>query len=180
MKPWTPELKLLRPLLWLTCEQLDACVAEKRLPHREDHSNQSRDYTRNRLRHDVLGELAKINPQVVEHLWSLSGDMADLRTSSAPEATEFRATNNETVTDKNAKFKIRTAEIKGLQALGNFLEPACEEHQISLSRGFLNNLLDHLHKLVAGRNQHQRYIFALSEKLSLIMTHKHLEIKVTS
>ncbi|MEY4064478.1 MAG: hypothetical protein RIR26_686, partial [Pseudomonadota bacterium] len=170
LKPWTQEQNLLRPLLWLTSEQLDCYIAEKQLPHREDLSNQSGKYTRNRLRHDVLAELAKINPQVVEHLWSLSGDMASILKEPALTSQPEPQRAHEGTFVKNANFKIRTAEITGLQELSNFLEAACQKHGAKISRGILTNLLNHVHKLTAGRSKHQRYIFALSETLSLTMT----------
>jgi tRNA(Ile)-lysidine synthase len=57
---------LIRPLLCVTREEVEAYCREHRLEFRTDISNESLDYTRNRVRHEVLPALKKINPRVVE------------------------------------------------------------------------------------------------------------------
>lgn len=53
---------VVRPLLPITRTDLAACALSLGLSWREDPSNQSRDYTRNRLRHEVLKELEAALP----------------------------------------------------------------------------------------------------------------------
>ncbi len=59
---------LIRPLLCITREEVEGYCAERRLEYRVDATNQSLDYTRNRIRHEALKLLRDINPRVVEHL----------------------------------------------------------------------------------------------------------------
>lgn len=47
-------LRILRPLLGIWREEIDAYVAELRLAYREDESNASLHHTRNRIRHEML------------------------------------------------------------------------------------------------------------------------------
>ncbi len=54
--------KLIRPLLELTRADIEAYNAENGVPHREDSSNSSDDYTRNRIRHAVVPVLRELNP----------------------------------------------------------------------------------------------------------------------
>jgi tRNA(Ile)-lysidine synthase len=55
--------KIIRPLMFTTRERILAYANEISLAWREDRSNKSRKYLRNKLRLDVLSELNKINPQ---------------------------------------------------------------------------------------------------------------------
>lgn len=54
--------KLVRPLLDAGREEILAYLEANSVPHREDSSNRSDDYTRNRLRHGVLPVLEEIRP----------------------------------------------------------------------------------------------------------------------
>jgi tRNA(Ile)-lysidine synthase len=55
--------KIIRPLMFTTRDKIMSYALELDLSWREDNSNKSRKYLRNKLRHDVLAELYKINPQ---------------------------------------------------------------------------------------------------------------------
>ncbi|MFA5970825.1 MAG: tRNA lysidine(34) synthetase TilS [Lentimicrobiaceae bacterium] len=54
---------VIRPLMFTTRDKIMSFALELNLTWREDYSNKSRKYLRNKLRHDVLAELYKINPQ---------------------------------------------------------------------------------------------------------------------
>ncbi len=51
--------RLIRPVLGVTKKNLRACAKENKIPFREDKSNSSLDYQRNRVRHMVLPALEK-------------------------------------------------------------------------------------------------------------------------
>jgi tRNA(Ile)-lysidine synthase len=53
---------VVRPLLFASREQIDDFVRDNRLPYREDSSNKSRKYLRNRLRHELMPVLMDIDP----------------------------------------------------------------------------------------------------------------------
>lgn len=55
--------KIIRPLMFTTREQILSYALKHNLQWREDQSNKSRKYLRNKLRLDVLSELYKINPK---------------------------------------------------------------------------------------------------------------------
>lgn len=53
--------KIIRPLLQTTGGEVLKYLAEKGIPHVEDSTNETDDYTRNRLRHRVVPELRNLN-----------------------------------------------------------------------------------------------------------------------
>jgi tRNA(Ile)-lysidine synthase len=62
VRPLSENLKIIRPLLNLTKNELLTYCRENKLKWREDRSNQSSDFTRNRLRNKIIPLLKKINP----------------------------------------------------------------------------------------------------------------------
>jgi tRNA(Ile)-lysidine synthase len=58
--------KLIRPLLFLKREEIDTLITENKFPYREDSSNSSTKYARNKLRIDVIPKLKEINPHLEE------------------------------------------------------------------------------------------------------------------
>ena len=63
--PYHPELELLRPLLALSKQQLQAYCAAHDLEWRQDASNSDTAFARNYLRHEVMDKLARLNPAVL-------------------------------------------------------------------------------------------------------------------
>ena len=54
---------IVRPLLGVSRQQIEQYLTENRIPHVEDSTNQSDDYTRNLIRHRVIPALREINPR---------------------------------------------------------------------------------------------------------------------
>ena len=54
--------RIIRPLMFTTRDKIMAYALDENLAWREDRSNKSRKYLRNKLRLDILSELRKINP----------------------------------------------------------------------------------------------------------------------
>ncbi|MBI5016387.1 MAG: tRNA lysidine(34) synthetase TilS [Deltaproteobacteria bacterium] len=75
MSAWDPPY--VRPLLGLRRADLEAAVAAQGWAFREDPSNASPRFLRNRIRHEVLPLLAALNPSVVEALGRFAGLAAD-------------------------------------------------------------------------------------------------------
>ena len=68
----TPAVRVVRPLLGLRRADIERFCAEHGVEPRQDRSNEDLRYPRNRLRHVVLPELARINPRTVEAIGRLS------------------------------------------------------------------------------------------------------------
>lgn len=60
--------RLIRPMLGITRQQVEAFLTQWNIPHREDGSNETDDFLRNRLRHHVMPLLKEENPRLAENL----------------------------------------------------------------------------------------------------------------
>ncbi|WP_411766941.1 tRNA lysidine(34) synthetase TilS [Winogradskyella sp. A3E31] len=74
-----PEVKdnIVRPLLPFSREQIEGYAKSESIKWREDSSNSSRKYLRNKLRHDVVPILKEINPQLLESFQSTISNLND-------------------------------------------------------------------------------------------------------
>ena len=61
-------ITVIRPLLCLGKEEIEACLKEEAVDHRTDSTNQEDEYARNRIRLHVIPELNKINSNASEHI----------------------------------------------------------------------------------------------------------------
>lgn len=75
--PFSQSIPLIRPLLGVTRSQIDAYIAGKGLPFREDRSNADTAYTRNRIRAELIPTLERdYNPAIVSALCRLAESAA--------------------------------------------------------------------------------------------------------
>lgn len=65
MKVLSKRTRIFRPLLRISKDQLKSYASENNIAYREDSSNSSTKYTRNKLRHDIIPELEKLNPNFI-------------------------------------------------------------------------------------------------------------------
>lgn len=74
-----PEIsgKLVRPMLPFSRETIAVFAVENQLKWREDSSNASTKYLRNKLRHDVIPILKQINPQVLHNFQTTISNLKD-------------------------------------------------------------------------------------------------------
>lgn len=77
--PWNPEVRLIRPLLGRAREEIVSFAQESGIRHREDASNQSSEFLRNRVRHELLPLLRQrfqpaLNEVVLREMEILSAD----------------------------------------------------------------------------------------------------------
>lgn len=59
---------IIRPLLCFTSDEIQQYISTHQISYREDQSNASVKYVRNKIRHEVLPKLAEINPNIIETL----------------------------------------------------------------------------------------------------------------
>lgn len=63
---------VIRPMLSITRQEVEAFLEEYHLPHREDSSNAGNDFLRNRLRHQVMPLLKSENPSVSQTISAMA------------------------------------------------------------------------------------------------------------
>lgn len=71
-RPDGRSFKIIHPLIGCTRAGIDGYIAENNLAYVEDETNFTDDYTRNRIRHNVLPELEKAVPQAAQAIYRLS------------------------------------------------------------------------------------------------------------
>ena len=59
---------IVRPLLFATRKEIITYATEQAIAYREDSTNATTEYARNRIRHNIIPELQKINPAVVDSM----------------------------------------------------------------------------------------------------------------
>ena len=77
-----PEINgnIIRPLLKFSRVDIEAYAKENKLVWREDSSNSSSKYLRNKLRHEVVPKLKEINPQLLQNFGKTLGYLKDSNT----------------------------------------------------------------------------------------------------
>ncbi len=71
-------VSLIRPLLGVTRRQIEEYLAERGESYRIDSTNEDIDYSRNRIRHEILPQLTQVNTQAVLHISQSAKQLAEL------------------------------------------------------------------------------------------------------
>ncbi len=66
------KLSVIRPLLPISRDLIDDYAKKKEIPFCTDKTNFKCDYTRNKIRLNLIPQLKEINPSVIEHIYNLS------------------------------------------------------------------------------------------------------------
>lgn len=77
MEGITDGRKIIRPLIGVSREEIDGYIKENGVPFVEDETNLTDDYTRNKIRHNVLPELEKAVPGAAKAIYRFSRLAAD-------------------------------------------------------------------------------------------------------
>ena len=103
--------RIIRPLLFANREQIDEFVRDNRLTYREDSSNKSRKYLRNRLRHELMPVLVDIDPEFSQ---KLDSTMHHLRGVEDILNQRIEEVSNRLIIKKTDSFHIEINKIKEL------------------------------------------------------------------
>ena len=102
-----PELsvpaRLARPMLGFTRKQIEGYVLKHKVPFRNDSSNFSVDYRRNRIRHEIFPVMKKLNPSFVS---TLNREMAYLEDASGIVDEWCRTVEKDIVTQADENIRI--------------------------------------------------------------------------
>ena len=71
------DIRLVRPLIMLQKSDVYRYCLQEGIPYREDTTNQSLDYSRNRIRQNILPQLHKESPKLLQHVRRLSDGLAE-------------------------------------------------------------------------------------------------------
>lgn len=95
--------KIIRPLLCVTRREIEAFLKEEKQEYRTDRTNLNIDYSRNRLRNNVMPELSAVNTQAAAHMNQTAADMAELSDYLNMQSADF-IKKAVTSTPKNGLF----------------------------------------------------------------------------
>ena len=111
--------KLIRPLLFLTRNEIDEIVRTEKMIYRDDSSNNSSKYARNKIRLEVIPILKELNPQLEETFKANARRFSELELILRQRIDELKKTLF--VEKPNSEFEISISEIKDLNPLNTLL-----------------------------------------------------------
>lgn len=110
--------KIIRPLLFTNKKEITSFAQEHKLKHREDSSNTSEKYLRNKLRKQVIPALKKMNPGIDSVLLK---DMENLKAAGQVFRNEIESKRKKIVRVKNSTACISISGLKKLDPLPTYL-----------------------------------------------------------
>jgi tRNA(Ile)-lysidine synthase len=150
---------IIRPLLCFTSDEIQQYISKHQINYREDQSNASVKYVRNKIRHEVLPKLAEINSNIIETLNKAA------RHFSATEnilMQKIEAEKNRCFTFENELIKINIKQLQELNPLTTylyyFLSPYhfnfddCEQISLSLNSDSGKQFFSTTHQLIKDRD----------------------------
>jgi tRNA(Ile)-lysidine synthase len=104
--------KLVRPMLFLSRENIDAICAEEKLDFVEDSSNASTKYARNKVRLEVVPKLKEINPKLEKTFEQNLERFRQLEQLLEKTLQQFR---DASFIRQNSEIRIKIVDLKNLQ-----------------------------------------------------------------
>jgi len=103
--------RIIRPLLFLTREEIDSLVLSNGFSYCEDSSNSSTKYARNKLRHDVVPVLKSLNPNLEQTFEANSRRFLELEELLNQKVEQLR---DQLFEDKYTGIQIKQADVLSL------------------------------------------------------------------
>ncbi len=122
--------KLIRPLLFATRKEIESLLKKHQLKYREDSSNASNKYLRNKIRHQLLPVLEKIDPA---YLKIFEANIKRFGESEEIYMQQIKMVRDRIVTRKGKEFFIPIIELKKLKPISTYLFEIIREFGFSFS-----------------------------------------------
>jgi tRNA(Ile)-lysidine synthase len=162
----SPKIEIIRPLLSVKRKDIEKYIEEQDLSFCTDKSNFSLKYTRNKVRFSLISGLEKINPQALEHIFSLSRiqskEDAFLEGLSAEVIKKCSKTGKKRILLDISTF-LSYNEALRTRALKNLLPDKKYAWQVNLLADKINSLCDCSHKLSG------QWIFQIKNKKAVFI-----------
>lgn len=111
--------KLIRPLLFLTRSEIDEIVKTEKLVYRDDSSNNSSKYARNKIRLEVIPILKELNPQLEETFKANARRFSELELILGQRIDELKKTLF--IEKPNNEIEVLISDIKDLKPINTLL-----------------------------------------------------------
>lgn len=70
--------QIIRPLLWAFREQIEQWLSSKGIEWMTDETNLDVNYSRNKIRHEILPVLSKLSPKALEHMTDTARELSEI------------------------------------------------------------------------------------------------------
>ncbi|WP_439129936.1 tRNA lysidine(34) synthetase TilS [Polaribacter sp.] len=161
---------IVRPLLPFSREEIIAFAKEKNISWREDKSNASTKYVRNKIRHKVAPILKEINPNLLD---SFSKTLENLKESQQIIKDKIDDVSKEVISKKNDVFRI---DILKTQDLSN---PKAYLYQLLKDYNFTEwNDVYHLLFAQSGKQVFSKTHVLLKDRNQLILSERDFSKKL--
>ena len=142
MKP--VEGMFVRPLLWAERKEIEQYIQKMGYEFVEDATNATVDYTRNKIRHQVIPVLEEINPKSIQHILAVSEKLSDISAYIDREAEKLSRLS--AVMYRKEVQILKFAFYQGDRVLRIPVLQKCVEY---LTGSLVNITEEHLQKLLA-------------------------------
>ena len=142
---------VVRPLLHLHKKEIVAYAEENKVPYREDASNQSLKYSRNKIRNTVFPPLAKVNKSFVDHIGGFARHASQAE-MLIYEVAKLRWDSNSKKTKSGFELDLKFLESLEYSDLLVYYMIAEIEPKSSLRNEVVNLLDSEVGKRVSGSN----------------------------
>lgn len=139
---------LIRPLLFTGKDQIEVFAKKNKLEHREDSSNASDKYLRNKIRHQLIPLLKELNPNISQ---TIAEDIQRLSDTEKVYKKEITNVNSKIIKEDKNGIRISIKELKKL----NPIEPYLFEFLYPL--GFNSATVDEIIESLTGQSGKQFY-----------------------
>lgn len=139
---------IIRPLLFTGKEQIEIFTKKNKLEHREDSSNASDKYVRNKIRHQLIPLLKELNPNIHQ---TIAEDIQRLRDTEIVYKKEITNKRSKIIKEDKNGIRISIKELKKL----NPIEPYLFEFLYPL--GFNSATVDEIIESLKGQSGKQFY-----------------------
>lgn len=109
---------IIRPLLKLTRDEIRRYASEKNISWREDSSNRKLDYTRNKIRHQLMPVLKDIFPNVTANL---QGNIERLKDAGDIYDVQIEKLTKKLTEQRGSEYYIPVRKLKNIQPLSTII-----------------------------------------------------------
>ncbi len=138
-----PEINgnIIRPMLSVTQEEIKQFLSENKISYRQDSSNESDKYSRNKIRHKVIPVLKEINPNIEETFTRQSNYFKDIKSIYQ---TSLSILKNEITSLENNYLKIDLKKLNTLSEKKTILFEWLRDLGFNASQ--IDDIFDHKHQ----------------------------------
>ena len=161
---------LLRPLLGFTRNEIEQFVNQNNIAFREDSSNTTDDYARNKIRNKVIPLLEELNPSLVSGFAKTSAILKDSEILLADAISLYR---NKWFKKKGKDYQISILEIKKTAAAGSILFGTLKA--FGFNAADVNDLLNSIQSGGSGKVFQSKTHRIIKDRKHLILTSLDVE-----